>query len=116
MTTEYLQDKFPQMPRAEEVARDTAKEIEYNHEIFELQDAKGDRFLPPYFAPTTGLGIRNLVTALSNGQLPQVSQFPEDFTLWRCGYWSELQGRVRSCEPELINSVHTILEMYKSDA
>lgn len=70
--------------------------------IFSVYDSKAEAFLPPFFAPTTAVGIRNFEGA-ANDSGHQFFRFAADYTLFELGSWDE-----RSCKFDLADS-HTNL-------
>ncbi len=59
--------------------------------IFSVFDSKADAYLPPFFAPTTAVGVRTFAAA-ANAEAHQFRMFAGDYTLFELGEFDERKG------------------------
>lgn len=64
-------------------------------ECFSLFDDKAKIFGTPFFAINSGIAVR-MLTDLVNDPKSTVSRYPEDFTLYRLGEFSDDVGSLKS--------------------
>lgn len=60
------------------------------HKIFSVYDAKAEAYLQPFFSTTTGLATRSF-TDIMNDKTHPFSKYPEDYTLFELGTFSDLK-------------------------
>lgn len=59
--------------------------------VLAAYDKKAKAFLTPFFVPTVAVGVRSFTEAANNPQ-QQVCKFPEDFSLFLLGTFSDEDG------------------------
>jgi len=59
--------------------------------IFSVRDSKAEAFLPPFFAQTAGVAIRQFESAV-NDESHDMHRFAEDYTLFELGEFDESSG------------------------
>jgi len=73
-------------------------------EIFTVFDAAADRFLEPFFsvnAETAMRGFREICSREGH----QFNKFPEDYSLFRVGFYDPKTGVISGCTPvKLVNA------------
>ncbi|WNK14884.1 MAG: nonstructural protein [Microvirus sp.] len=57
-------------------------------ELFSIRDGKAQVFNMPFFAASIAVGERHFM-ALKKDPLSIVHQFPDDFRLYRLGWWDD---------------------------
>ena len=56
--------------------------------VYTIYDSKAEVYMPPFMFGTKGEAIRAVTTTVNDGQ-SALSQFPEDYTLFEIGTWSD---------------------------
>lgn len=71
-------------------------------QIFSLYDKKGQIYTTPFFFSQVGEATRALDGIVNNGQT-QVSQYPDDFAMYKIGEFDDVSGKFKPCDvPEFI--------------
>ena len=65
--------------------------------VFSVYDAKVEKFLQPFFAPTVGAAERAFGEAC-NDPTHQFYKHPEDFTLFHVAEWDETTGEIATVD------------------
>nr|QJB18754.1 MAG: nonstructural protein [Microvirus sp.] len=60
-------------------------------QVFFCFDSKASAYMPPFFMASKGEAIRAFTDLVNDGQ-STVSRYPEDFTLFHAGSWSDSTG------------------------
>jgi len=60
--------------------------------IYAIMDRQMNAFMAPAAIPTDGMAIRQFIDKI-NGQNP-MSQHPDDYSLWRLGYFDDQTGEM----------------------
>ena len=77
---------------------ESVEDLAVSHSVCSIFDAKAEAFGTPIFVKANGLAIREF-QKLVNGQDPNFSSFPEDFTLYQIGEFDEKSSEIRSFIP-----------------
>lgn len=78
--------------------------------VFAVYDTKAGAYMTPYFAPTTGVGVRLFVDVVSDVET-MFHKHPEDFTLYEVAEWDEYKGRfVNYQNPEVVFSGRSLAD------
>lgn len=78
--------------------------------IYSVFDEKSGTFNTPIFALSDGVLIRDFRSFLRE-RSSTLSQYPEDYTLYRIGVFFEDEGAIESCSPTPVISMLDILKM-----
>ena len=79
--------------------------------VYSIHDTKAERFTPPFLAPTDEEAKRCVFMAV-RGNSGMLSQFPEDFTLFRVATWDECSGVIEPIESVAVGNVLVILSAF----
>lgn len=80
------------------------------YKVFSIFDSKAAVFERPYFAPTTGAGIRTFQDACADPQT-MLHRHPEDFHLFEIGEYDDQTGAMASTQPQSLGTA----AMFKED-
>lgn len=69
--------------------------------LFSIQDSGADAFMQPFFVQAEGVAIREFGNLCNDKEHP-VGKHPEDYTLFRVGFWNERKGQLEGCVPESV--------------
>ncbi len=70
-------------------------------EIFSVHDSKANAYLTPFFAPTEGVALRQLSSAIKD-ENHEFNRYAEDYTLFQVGHWDEDTGTITGTPPRSI--------------
>lgn len=75
---------------------------------FTVYDSAAKAFLEPFFAPTIESAMRSFREVV-NREGHQFNRFPEDYTLFHCGEFSQETGRFTAITPHSLGVALTFL-------
>ena len=78
-----------------------------NQELMVVFDAKVERFLEPFAAPSVAFALREFTRA-ANGE-GQVALYPEDYTLFHVGTFNAESGEITAQSPRSIAVAITLV-------
>nr|QJB19352.1 MAG: nonstructural protein [Microvirus sp.] len=67
------------------------------HIIFTIYDSKVESYSPPFYARSVAEGIRTITSTLKNAE-SQLSQYPEDFSLYHIGTFCDESANIELLE------------------
>ena len=71
--------------------------------ICSIHDSKAEAWLLPMFFQAPAQAVRVFTDAV-NTQEGDIKNHPEDYTLFKIGYFDELSGEIESCVPEVLGN------------
>lgn len=71
---------------------------------FTIYDSKAECFAKPFFDVTIGSAIRSFADAVNGGEEGPWAKHPEDYTLYKCGYFDDAMGKFTTEEPESLGT------------
>ncbi len=77
--------------------------------LYSLYDSKADGFTPPFVAKNDDLACRTVIDTYRHVGECQLTQYPEDFTLFRIGSWDVDTGTIEGFEAK--RSCGTVLQI-----
>lgn len=83
--------------------------------MYTIRDAKAEAYMQPFFAPTLGVAMRYLTTAMANLD-HEFRVNSGDYALYEIGVFDEETGRVvcDSPEPKHVRDLTTLLRFVQS--
>lgn len=64
----------------------------FNAEIFCVHDSKAEAYIAPFVQQNQALAIRQVSDIVNSGSEHVFAKHPEDFTLFKLGFWDEKTG------------------------
>lgn len=71
--------------------------------LYSIFDSKAAAFLQPFFARNEGVAVRQLSSAISDGQ-HDFCVHAEDYTLFEVGSWDEVSGKLTAKDPTSVTT------------
>lgn len=68
--------------------------------VFSVRDEASGLYMGLQLNETDEVALRSFDFALDSNQLMQFR--PDDFSLWRVGYWDDVKGIIEPCDPYLM--------------
>ena len=75
--------------------------------VYAIRDGKAEAYSPPFIARSDGEAMRIVMQTLLGDS--QLTQFPDDFTLFRIGEWFEDGGVLEGHSPQFVAHVSSLM-------
>ncbi len=77
--------------------------------LYSLYDCKADGYTPPFLAKNDDMAHRTVVESYRRIGTCQLTEYPEDFTVFRIAEWNEDTGEITPCIKSSIGNVLQIV-------